>query len=232
MPDNTFLTIFIDAMANFFPEIEKFKSLPPGIFSFFIVIFLVNKLMHAMDLNHLTQTYMSLRKRKFSEIKERLIEKKECDDSYLPLQEFVEAYDFKLATGIYADSPRRKDLIKLHNINPRVNSWVRIGRALDFINEFAEIRELTTTEKNERKLFSFLGKSCEIFAGISLIFTGLFGLFDSTGSHQSLLWLGYMIVFALCGVFFHRQTWPYISAEIINKQIVKAKENNEKQNSL
>ncbi|WP_309266212.1 hypothetical protein [Aeromonas salmonicida] len=226
MLDNKPYQTYIDALAMFFPEIGKYKDLPPSIFLFFLAAAAFIKVIHKINIIDLTQTYDSLRKRKFHEIRERLADKKKSDDSYFPLKNQIETYDFKLATGIYAESLRRKDLIHIHSINQRVNTWKRIKLALSFIDEDATIRDFTKCEKLERKLFSLLGRCCEFFAMICLALTGIVGLFSLSTIYQELLWLGYTVLFALCGIFFHRQNWPYISAEIIKKQIAQSEEAN------
>jgi len=216
---------YINALSIIFPEIGRYKDLPPSVFLFFLSAIVFFKILHTVDIGVLTQKYYSLRKRKFHEIKDRLADKEDADDSYIPLKDKIEAYDFKLATGIYAESLHRKNLIYIHNINPRVITWGRIKSAMSFIEDDAKIRSFTRWEKFERKLLSFFGNSCSFLAIICLLFAGVIGIFHLSTSHQEFVWIGYMILYALSGVFFHRQTWPYISAEKIKNQILEMEDN-------
>lgn len=195
-------------------------DLPIGILILVIFAAVLFKTVSNLNVSELAHTYEMMRKRNIVELVERLKDKSENDDSYMPLKEKIEAYDFKLATGIYTSEARRKILIELHSMNPKINTWERINSAMKFMDDDDSIRDFTKRDVLEKKLFTLLGHLCEVLAVISLLFTGLLGVFISNTNYQELIWLGYTIVFAFSGVFFHRQNWPYISAEKI-KTVIK-----------
>lgn len=195
--------------------ISNVGDLPLGILVPFIFAIILFKAISNLNISELAHTYEMMRRRNIVELVERLNDKSENDDSYMPLKEKIEAYDFKLATGIYTSEARRRNLIELHNMNPKINTWERINSAMKFMDDDDSIRDFTKLDVLEKKLFKLLGHLCEVLAVISLLFTGLLGVFISDTNYQELIWLGYTIIFAFSGVFFHRQNWPYISAEKI-----------------
>lgn len=194
-------------------------DLPIGILILVVFAVVLFKKISNLNISELAHTYETMRKRNIIELVDRLNNKNENDDSYMPLKEKIEAYDFKLATGIYTNEARRKRLIELHRMNPKINTWERINSAMKFMGDDDSIRDFTKRDVFEKKSYTLLGHLCEVLAVISLLFTGLLGVFISDTNYQELIWLGYTIIFAFAGVFFHRQNWPYISAEKIKTVI-------------
>lgn len=139
MTEGTMLDLILDGITKIPLIIKQSESLSLISCLFVVLIICIHLFKNSTQILDL---YERKEKKTFERLDAYVLSKEGIDDNVLKTAKDVRnGHYFKIATGIYAESSFRDELIKLHELNPNVLNWKVIKSAIDYleVNKSGEI---------------------------------------------------------------------------------------------